>query len=386
MSRKNILILIILIACVSVPWVTATAQQATAKVTVQPVEIEIGQQSVISLEVIAPKGRQIVFPVYEETLVNGIEVLGMPKVDTVIAHEVMTLTQQYIVTSFDSALYHVPYMPVLDGTDTIRSNGFGLKVTSPLLTEQSAAYLEEMAQNQTDSIDLEKLGIYDIKAVQEPPFVWQDYIMYGLMLLGFLLVLAALIVGIWLYRQKKDKGYFFTPKIVEPPHVVALNALNHLKEEKKWMNGREKEYYTEMTDILRKYIEDRFHVGAFEKTSDEILTTINNFVEAESSYDSLQQVLKLSDLVKFAKYKPLPNENDLSLVNSILFVNQTKVEPPKPEDNPADENKPADGKEETGSKEIRKYKSGVDEDDEPIDWTVSRDQKLFDDDDKPIKR
>ncbi len=345
---------------------SAIAQKGTAKATIQPVEIAIGQQSTITLEVIAPKGRNVVFPVYNDTLVSGIEVLGMPKADTVYAHEVMTITQKYIVTSFDSALYHVPYMPVLDGVDTIVSNGFGLKVISPLLSEATTVYLEQLNQNPTDSIDVDRAGMYDIKTVQDPPFVWQDYIFYGLAILAFLLAVAAIIIGIYMYKKKKEKGYFFTPKIVQPPHVIALNALNQVRSEKIWQQGREKEYFTELTDILRSYIEKRFYVNAFEMTSDEILTVVKNLIETESSYDSLNQVLKLADLVKFAKYKPLPDENDLSMVNSILFVNQTKKD--EPAINTADMKASPD-------------EANNPDDEEPIDWTVPE-SELIDNNDK----
>lgn len=354
-------------SCTAAIQFAAMAQKATVKATVQPVDILIGQQSTISLEVIAPKGNQITFPVYPDTLVSGIEVIGMPKADTVYAHEVMTITQQYIVTSFDSALYHVPYMPVIDGVDTIMSNGFGLKVSSPVLTEATASYLEHLNANPNDSLDIDKLGIYDIKAIQKPPFVWQDYIAYFLIGLLILAAIVAIIVAIYMYRKKKEKGYFFKPVVIEPPHIVALNALEQVKEEKLWQQGREKEYYTEITNILRKYIEDRFHIYALEMTSDEILRMVRNYVESSSSYDSLSQVLKTADLVKFAKFNPLPDENDLSLVNSFLFVNQTKREEPlvKPQDEERQAPAPDD-----------KDDSNNHQDNRDIDWTVSEEDVM----------
>lgn len=386
MLKKKVLVLLVFLGCVAPMQFTASAQQATAKVTVDPVEIMIGEQSVVTVEVIAPKGHTVMFPVYERDMVQGVEVIGMVKPDTVYAHDVMTLTQQYVVTSFDSALYHIPYLPILDDKDTIRTNGFGLKVTSPELSDMSKAYLEEMAQAKPDSIDLEKLGVFDVKPIKEVPFVWQDYLIPALLLLFFLIAVGILIMAAVLMRKKKEKGYFFTPKVIDPPHVVALNALNKLKEEKIWMQGREKEYYTEITDILRKYIEDRFRVRTFEKTSDEILSAMNNFVEAGSSQESLEQVLKLADLVKFAKYKPLQNENDLSIVNSMLFVNQTKKETPKPEV-PGEENDTDDSPTQPKQEEKKVVKYGIDDtDDEPIDWTIPDDQKLYDDNDKPINR
>jgi len=319
-----------LISCLSLAGATAYAQKTSARATVKPADIMIGEQAVIDLEVIAPKGRDILLPTYPDTLISGIEVLRMLAPDTTIAHEVMTIHQRYIITSFDSLLYFVPYLTVIDGSDTVRTNSFGLKVMSPMLSDSTLTYLEMMNTNQTDSIDFEMLGIADIKANLDPPFVWQDLLEYLWIALIILLVLLVIGLGLYFGLRKKKKGYFFKPEVVLPPHVIALKALDKVKSEKIWQQGREKQFYTELTDILREYIEKRFMFNTFERTSDQILETMNIFAEADSSIESLTQILKLSDLVKFAKYKPLQNENDLSMVNAYLFVNQTKVEVPAP--------------------------------------------------------
>lgn len=301
-------------------------QKSSARATIQPAEILIGDQAIIDLEVIAPKGRNIIFPAFEDTLITGIEVLYMLPPDTVIANEVMTINQKYVVTSFDSTLYHIPYIPVIDNNDTIKSNSFGLKVSSPVLHESVLAYLDRLNTQQTDSIDFAQLALSDIKSNLEPSFVWQDYLSYLWVLLFILLILILIGIGLYLALRKKNKGYFFKPKEVLPPHIIAIQALDKIKDAKIWQQGLEKQFYTEITDVLREYIGKRYFINAFEKTSDEILNSVKIYTEADSSLESLTQVLKLADLVKFAKYKPLPNENDLSLVNSYLFVNQTKVE------------------------------------------------------------
>lgn len=325
MLRKIILILAILLNCICGIQYQVIAQKATAKVSVHPFEISIGQQATVNLEVIAPKGQQFVLPVYPDTLITGIEVLSVLKPDTIYAHEVMTVSQKYIITSFDSALYHVPFIPVYDGKDTIRTNDFALKVVSPQLSEATLKYLEEVNTQQTDSLDFNRLEVYDIKTILEAPFVWTDYWIYGLI---FLLIVIGAILGRYLYlKYKQNGGVLIKPKKIVLPHVVALSALDQVREKKLWQQGREKEYYTEVTDILRTYIEDRYGVNAMEMTSDEILSVLHGFLESDSSYKELGQILKLADLVKFAKYKPFPDENDLSLVNSYLFVNQTKREP-----------------------------------------------------------
>jgi len=301
------------------------AQKTTARATIQPSDILIGEQAVINIEAIAPKGRDVIFPFYPDTIIKGIEVLKMLEPDTVMT-EVMTISQKYIVTSFDSTLYHVPYMLVVDGTDTIRTNDFGLKVSAPQLSDSTLAYLEKLKNMETDSIDFERLQISDIKTVQDPPLVWQDYLEYLYIPLIIILVLALIGLAVYFVMRKKKKGYFFTPKIVLPPHVVALQGLDKLKASKLWQKGQEKEYYTELTDILREYIDRRFNIDAPEMVSEDIIAAVHLATDTRSATDGLAQILKLSDLVKFAKYTPFADENDLSLVNAYLFVNQTKIE------------------------------------------------------------
>jgi len=115
-----------------------------------------------------------------------------------------------------------------------------------------------------------------------------------------------------------------------PPHVVAIMELDRLKSEKIWKKGKNKEYYTALSDILRKYIQRRFQINALEMTTDEILTLFKRDKNAQSVYQNLRQILQLADLVKFAKIQPIENENEISIMNSYLFVNQTKVEEAEP--------------------------------------------------------
>lgn len=301
------------------------AQKATVRATVQPSDILIGEQAVIDLEVIVPKGRTVIFPIYPDTLVTGIEVLKMLPVDT-LDTEVWTLSQKYLITSFDSTLYHIPFMPVIDGNDTIKSNDFGFKVSSPQLSDSTLAYLEKLHTAEVDSIDFEKLGIHDIKPVMSEEFVWTDYLEYLYIPLLILLAFALLVVAYYFITKKKKKGYFFTPKVVLPAHVVAINALDQLKAKKLVQSGKSKEFHTELTDIVRQYIEDRFNIAAPEMLTEDIINAVHLVTDGTSSTESLKQMLRLADLVKFAKFEPLQNENDLSLMNAYLFINQTKIE------------------------------------------------------------
>ena len=305
-------------------------QRASAHATIQPTEILIGEHALIDLKVITPKDKVISFPVYENEIIPGIEVIAMLPPDTVIENNVMTLNFKYVVTSFDSTLYHVPFIPVFDGTDTIFSNSFGLKVTSPELSDSTLSYLDKINRGETDSIDFKELQINEIKAIKKAPFVWTDFLWILWLILGVALLLALIGLIIYLIVNKKKKGYFFTPPVVLPAHVRAANELDKLKAEKIWQQGREKEFYSKLTDILRRYIYEREGINAMEMTSGEILNNIRQISDVDSVYDNLKQILSTADLVKFAKYKPYPDENDLSMVNAYFFVNQTKEPDPIP--------------------------------------------------------
>jgi hypothetical protein len=306
------------------------AQRASAHATIQPTEILIGEHALIDLKVITPKDKVISFPVYENEIIPGIEVIAMLPPDTVIENNVMTLNFKYVVTSFDSTLYHVPFIPVFDGTDTIFSNSFGLKVTSPELSDSTLSYLDKINRGETDSIDFKELQINEIKAIKKAPFVWTDFLWILWLILGVALLLALIGLIIYLIVNKKKKGYFFTPPVVLPAHVRAANELDKLKAEKIWQQGREKEFYSKLTDILRRYIYEREGINAMEMTSGEILNNIRQISDVDSVYNNLKQILSTADLVKFAKYKPYPDENDLSMVNAYFFVNQTKEPDPIP--------------------------------------------------------
>jgi len=103
-----------------------------------------------------------------------------------------------------------------------------------------------------------------------------------------------------------------------------------------WQRGQEKEYYTRLTDVVRTYIDERFLINAMEMTTDEILMHIRSINDVDLVLGHLKQLLTYADYVKFAKYHPLPEENELAIGNSYLFVNQTipvpKIDEEKPEE------------------------------------------------------
>ncbi len=295
-------------------------QNPIIKASIDSVSIMVGQQTKIHLEIIKPGDKNVTFPLFhaQDTIVKGLEVVDVVKFDTTkINNNQEQINLDYLVTSFDDGLYYIPPFPIIYQADTFYSNALSLKVM-------------------TIPVDTVAKNFYDIKSVMQPKFVFADYL-YILIIIWVVLVILAVILYFVVFKKKKKKMPF-KKTIVLPPHIRALNALEGVKRENMWQQGRYKEYYTQLTDILRIYLFERFGVNAMEMTSDEILLSVQAYHEAQSAYENLQQVLKLADLVKFAKLTPLPNENELSYMNSTLFVSQTQPEE-KPEKEEKDKQK-----------------------------------------------
>lgn len=277
--------------------------------------IMIGDQIKLRIELERQKNISVQFPAWADTLTRNIEIIEVHPVDSAQASGGMVrMTQDILVTSFDSGRHVLPPLrfPFAAGgkADTIATRPAYLDVrVMPMDTTQNIA---------------------DIKPVYRVPIGWAD-VWPWLAAFG-LLRLAVILIGFGIYafsRWRDNKPVFSTPKPAEPPHIIALRDLDRLRTEKLWQNNRTKEYYTRLSDVVRTYIEGRFGVLAMEMTSDEILQGLRvTGFEDNNLIARLLNLFTLSDLVKFAKADPLADENETSMLDSYLFVNNTKVEIP----------------------------------------------------------
>lgn len=296
------------------------SQGITTQVSIDSTQLLIGEQTMFRIEVSQDKSQTVAFPVLTDTLSRGIEILGALKPDTIVlSDDRIQINQSFVITCFVEGLYHINPLPFVAGTDTVYSNGLGLKVIMPF------------------EIDTTDLRFFDIKPSMSPEFVWADYHPYLVLLLA---ILFAIFMGIHLYRLYKQRGLHIGkeekrgPKL--PPHVVAMAELEEIKQQKLWQNGKEKEYYTKVTDVLRVYLHDRFGVNAMESTSHEIIDEMKKLPEVKDVMENIKQVLDLADYVKFAKFKPISHENESSLMNALFFVEKTKFEEPKENPQPTE--------------------------------------------------
>ena len=163
------------------------------------------------------------------------------------------------------------------------------------------------------------------KTVREVPITWEDV---SAIVWLTLLMLALAGLSYYLYIRYKDNKPIIKKIKVEPklpPHQQALQEIERIKGDKTLRNTDPKEYYTELTDVLRNYMAERFGFNAMEMTSSEIIDKLQDISDKESIKD-LMFLFQTADLVKFAKHSPLMNENDMNLVNAVEFINNTKVE------------------------------------------------------------
>jgi len=297
------------------------AQNVQVKATIDTNIILIGQQTNIHLSVTYPvdSGKvAIIFPNLKDTLDSAVEIVHLSKIDTTIPNKdestIFKQTQVITITSFDSGYYALPPFKFIINKDTIG--------TDPLLLEV-----------QTVAVDTSK-AIYDVKKPLSEPFSILDWLKDNWIYIVGVLTFIILIIALFYYlknRKPKEVVKEIIPDI--PAHIIALQSLEKLKEQKLWQSGKTKQYHSSISEILRDYIEKRFGVNAMEETTSEILYGLRLQSIPTDLMNELTQTLTLADLVKFAKENPLPNENESSLNKAIDFVSNTKIEEIKPENN-----------------------------------------------------
>ena len=303
MNRNYILIALLCLLCIS----RAAAQSVTVEAKIDSLQIWIGEQAKLQLQVAMDAKQRAIFPAYTDTIVPGIEIVETAKPDTQFLNDRqrMLITQEYTITSFDSALYYIPPVPVTVDGKVYKSKALALKVYSmPVDTLHPDQFFGQ-------------------KTVMKAPFAWEDW--YGLIACSFL---ALPLLGLLIYliiRIRDNKPIIRKIKVEPklPPHQAALQEIERIKNEKVWQKGQAKEYYTELTDIIRTYIRDRFGFNALEMTSSEIIDKLLEIKDKEAISD-LKFLFQTADLVKFAKHAPQINENDMNLINAVDFINETK--------------------------------------------------------------
>jgi hypothetical protein len=294
-----------------------SAQTVSATASLDSTLMIIGGQMDLKLEVVQPVGLNVAFPFFADTITANIEIVESGKIDTTaIDGDRIAISQAFTITSFDSGLHYLPpiHFEYMEGA---------------MERQASTQSMAILVVNPFEEVDPEK-GIFDIKTPYNLPFIISELFKYHKWVVMFFLLQALIaLVIIYLQRTKKPLSQIFVrEKPMEPAHIMALRELDKIKKEKLWQAGQIKTFYSQLTDVLRRYLEERYHFQAMEQTSGEIMDSIKRIeLPDKKLYDKLHRILQTGDLAKFAKHEPLPDENDLSIINAYFFVNQTKEEP-----------------------------------------------------------
>lgn len=280
--------------------------------------ILIGEQTTLRVETSFPEGISVKIPVLSDSISGKIEIVAALKADSVFENGVFRYSKPYLITSFDSGQYYIPPLPFVivyqsGMEDTLYSYPLEFNVSNQL--------------SDTSSVP------YDIKEVMSVPVTITEVLQWSGIGLGLALILALIIY--YIVMNRKQKPLFRIEKPKDPPYIAAFRELELIKEEKIWQQGKVKEYYTRLTEVLRTYIENHFDVPALESTTDELFEQLDplqkkwNFSQIE-----LKQMFQNADLVKFAKYMPLPSENESSwdiAYNFILLTKNIQIHTPATE-------------------------------------------------------
>ena len=302
---KRLVFLIVLVASAF-----RLSAQVSVESQIDSIEIFVGQQVHLTLTAHAKENAKVEFPVFQPTqyITPGVEVLNSEqRPDVSQDNGFMSRSMVYTLTSFDDTLYYLPPMTVKIDGKPYKSKSLALKV---LTIEVDTAHVDQF---------------FGPKDVQDNPFQWSDW---SLSFWLSVLMLVLLAVTYYLYLRLRDnKPIIKTIRIVKRllPHQKAMKEIEQIKADKMVSSENSKEYYTKLTDTLRKYIEERYGFNAMEMTSSEIIEKLTA-TQDENAISELRQLFLTADLVKFAKYSTLINENDRNLVNAIDFINQTKQE------------------------------------------------------------
>jgi hypothetical protein len=285
----------------------AQTVQVVAKLDQQT--IKIGDQTKLHLIVHQPAVLHVNFPQLTDTISAKVQIIAAGKLDTLhnkTDTKNITVQRSYTITGFDEGTYTIPAYAF--GTPA------GIEHSNPLTL-----------QVQTVKVDTTK-AIFDIKQPLTVSYTFWDWLRDHWVPVVSVLIAILIIIGIIWYLKTRPKKEVVMEEVKPdvPFHIQILNRLQELRGKKLYQQDV-KVYHSELTDIIRDYLEKRYVIKTHEKTSDEIFASLKFIDMDQESRNLLRQILLLADLVKFAKEKPMPSENELSMGNAIAFVSKTRL-------------------------------------------------------------
>jgi hypothetical protein len=313
-TKQKYIAFLTIIFCLTVK-TAAYGQHVSVSTSLDSTLMFIGGQMNFMIEVVQPADFEVSIPFFPDTITKNIEVVRYSNPDTVRNGDMLSIARLYRITSFDSGLHYIPPIEV------------EYKL-GEMVEKQESRSLGILVINPFEEVDPQK-GFFDIKQPLTLPFTFLEIIGWMNWALLFMLVSSLLVIAIhwWVQKRNPIKEIIFKEKPKAPPHITALRELDRIKSEKIWQKGLIKQYYSQLTDTIRKYMEERFGFYAMEQTTPEILQALKNIeLVSKNLQIEMTHILETADLAKFAKFEPLPDENNNCLAEAYNFVNQTKIE------------------------------------------------------------
>lgn len=234
---------------------------------------------------------------------NGMVWVEKGKTDTIQTKDSIILKQKLVLTSFDSGSYYIPSLPYSVSGKSFRTDSL-------------------LVQVQSLNVDTTK-AFKPIKGVRDLPISWLDY--WKQFLLGIAILALFVFLIIYFIRKRRNKKAE-SPKVPpEKAHERALRLLAELEKRQLWQSGEIKAYYDNLSQIIREYLENRFHMSALEKTTDELLRTTHKMADLKPFRKQLRMILQTADLAKFARANPLPEEHEACIKAVEEIVIKTKM-------------------------------------------------------------
>ena len=267
---------------------TVFAQQKQVQTSIDTTKNKIGAEFKLTLKTNVDTLSKVVFPNVKNF--GALEVIQSYPIDTIKKNDRYELVKKYGLTQFDSGKYTIPSVRILINSKAFLSDSLNV----------------EVANVEVDTLKQKMYDIKDIAPADNSIGDWWKWLLVLLIIAG----LGAL--AYWYVKKHKEKKE--EAEIYKTPIEKATNLLNTLEKKELWQRGEIKEYYSELTDIVRIYIEEAIEVPAMESTTSELIQALKiaslkkKMELSKETIDNLFTVLKQADLVKFAKSKPLDFE------------------------------------------------------------------------------
>lgn len=295
---------------------TLFAQPKKVTTSIDTVKNKIGAEFKLSLKTNVDTLSKVKFP--ESKFFGALEVLESYKVDTVKKGDRYELIKKYGLTQFDSGKYTIPRIPIIINGKTVYSDSLAI----------------EISDVKVDTLKQKMFDIKDIATVKSPMGNWWIYVLVviGLIGLGFLIF--------YLLKNRKPKAKVEVI-VYKTPIEKATTLLQQLESKELWQKGAVKDYYSELTDIVRNYIEEEIKIPAMESTTSELIEGLRKAAKqkklklSNDTVENLEKVLQQADLVKFAKVTPMDyeiEEDKKRISNTIVTIHKSIPEVVETED------------------------------------------------------